>query len=136
MKLNNFLVSEGASLRNALLQIDANRHGVIFTTNLSGQVIGLATDGDIRRKLLGGSSLDESIALSANAEFVWATSDTSREMLLKKLDHRIRVIPLLDANRYLTGIVSRDHLPIQVEEPVYARSRSPVRISFGGGLVF
>jgi D-glycero-alpha-D-manno-heptose-7-phosphate kinase len=54
-------------------------------------------------------------------------------MLLKKLDHRIRVIPLLDANRYLTGIVSRDHLPIQAEEAVYARSRSPVRISFGGG---
>src|SRR3546814_18544405 len=52
---------------------------------------------------------------------------------MKELDHRIRVIPLLDANRQLVGIVSRDHLPVQLEEAVYARARSPVRISFGGG---
>lgn len=133
MQLNNFLISENASLRDALLQIEANHHGIVLTTDISGAVIGLATDGDIRRKLLDGSSLDEPIAASANAEFVWAAPDTPREMLLKKLDHRIRVVPFLDANRHLTGIVSRDHLPIQAEEPVYARSRSPVRISFGGG---
>jgi D-glycero-alpha-D-manno-heptose-7-phosphate kinase len=133
VQLNNFLILESASLRDALLQIEANHHGIILTTSSTGAVVGLATDGDIRRKLLEGSSLDEQIALIANAEFVWATSDAPREILLKKLDHRIRVIPLLDANRYLTGILSRDQLPIQAEEPVYARSRSPVRISFGGG---
>ncbi len=133
MQLNNFLIFERAPLRDALLQIDANHHGIVLTTTLAGAVIGLATDGDIRRKLLDGTSLDEPIASCANAEFVWAAPDTPREVLLKKLDHRIRVIPLLDANRRLAGIVSRDHLPIQAEEPVYARSRSPVRISFGGG---
>ena len=133
MQLNNFLISERASLRDALLLIEANHHGIIFTTNFSGAVVGLATDGDIRRKLLGGSSLDESVASIANVEFVWADPETPREMLLKKLGSRIRVIPQLDTNRYLTGIVSRDHFPIQAEERVYARSRSPVRISFGGG---
>lgn len=133
MQLKNFLISENASLREALLQIEANHLGIIFTTSMTGAVVGLATDGDIRRRLLDGTSLDERIALSANSEFVWATDETPREMLLKKLDHRIRVIPLLDVNRQLTGIISRDHLPIQAEEPVYARSRSPVRISFGGG---
>ncbi len=133
MQLNSFLISENAPLRDALLQIEANHHGIVLTTSVAGAVIGLATDGDIRRKLLEGSSLDESIAASANTDFVWALPDTPREMLLKKLDHRIRVIPLLDANRFLVGIISRDHLPIQAEEPVYARSRSPVRISFGGG---
>jgi D-glycero-alpha-D-manno-heptose-7-phosphate kinase len=133
VQLNSFLISENAPLRDALLQIEANHHGIVLTTSVAGAVIGLATDGDIRRKLLEGSSLDESIAASANTDFVWALPDTPREMLLKKLDHRIRVIPLLDANRFLVGIISRDHLPIQAEEPVYARSRSPVRISFGGG---
>ena len=133
MQLNNFLISESASLREALLLIEANHLGIILTTAPSGAVIGLATDGDIRRKLLEGYSLDDSIALIANAEFVWSAPDTSRETLLKKLDHRIRVIPLLDTNRRLAGIVSRDNLPVQAEEAVYARSRSPVRISFGGG---
>lgn len=133
MQLNNFLISANATLRDALLLIEANHHGIILTTNQLGAVVGLATDGDIRRKLLEGVSLDEPIAASANTAFMWATRDTPREMLLKKLDHRIKVIPILDADRKLIGIVSRDHLPVQAEEPVYARARSPVRISFGGG---
>ncbi len=133
MSLELFLISETASLRDALTQLDANHHGIILTTNSSGVTVGLATDGDVRRKLLEGASLDDAVASCANPNFVWADSATSRELLLKQLDHRIQVIPLLDADRRLTGIVSRDYLPVQVEEPVYARARAPVRISFGGG---
>lgn len=120
-------------MRDALALIESNHHGIILTTDPTGVVSGLATDGDIRRKLLDGGSLDEAIAFCANAEFLWEDPATTRELLMKKLDHRIRVIPLLDASHRLVGIVSRDHLPVQAEEAVYARARSPVRISFGGG---
>lgn len=133
MNLNLFLIPESASLRDALAQIEVNHHGMVLTTNASGMVTGLATDGDVRRRLLDGASLNDAIALCANPNFVWADRATPRELLLKQLDNRIHVIPLLDENRRLTGIVSRDHLPQQTEEPVYARARSPVRISFGGG---
>ena len=131
--LNLFLISELAPLREALVKIEANHHGIILTTSTSNKVSGLATDGDIRRKLLTGASLDDPISSCTNSEFVWADQTTSRELLLKQLEHRIRVIPLLDAARRLVGIVSRDYLPMQVEERTYARARSPVRISFGGG---
>ncbi len=133
MELSKFLIIASASLREALLKIEDNHHGIIFTTDQSDSVIGLATDGDLRRKLLEGASLDDPISACSNVDFIWASQNTPRESLLKKLDHRIKVIPLLDAKRNLTGIVSRDHLPIQAEEPVYARARAPVRISFGGG---
>ena len=133
MKLENFLIVASASIREALLRIEANNHGIVLTTDPTGAVVGLATDGDIRRKLLEGTSLEDQIAVCANAEFMWAARDTPREALLKKLDHRIKVIPILDAKGFLTGIISRDRLPIQTEEPVYSRARSPVRISFGGG---
>jgi D-glycero-alpha-D-manno-heptose-7-phosphate kinase len=133
LSLGLYLIPESSSLRQALTQIEANRHGIILTTNDSGAVVGLATDGDIRRKLLAGGSLEDRIASCANPDFVWADQLAPREILLKQLDQRIRVIPLLDAARGLTGIVSRDHLPVQVEERVYARARAPVRISFGGG---
>lgn len=133
MSFNLFLISELAPLREALVRIEANHHGIILTSNASDVVSGLATDGDIRRKLLAGASLDDPIASCTNADFVWADQATSRELLLKQLDHRIRVIPVLDAARRLVGIVSRDHLPMQGEERTYARARSPVRISFGGG---
>lgn len=133
MNRNLFLIPESASLRDALAQIEANHHGMVLITNASGMAMGLVTDGDLRRRLLDGASLDDAIALCANPNFVWADSTTPRELLLKQLDHHIHVIPLLDENRHLTGIVSRDYLPQQTEEPVYARARSPVRISFGGG---
>lgn len=133
MSLNLFLIAECASLREALIKIEANHHGIILTINSMEVVTGLATDGDIRRKLLEGASLDDPIASCTNSEFVWADQATPRELLLKQLDHRIRVIPLLNSVRRLAGIISRDHIPVPVEERTYARARSPVRISFGGG---
>lgn len=133
MNLDLFTISENASLRDALAQIEANHHGFVLTTNQAGMATGLATDGDVRRKLLEGASLADTIASCTNPNFVWADAASSRELLLKQLDNRIHVIPLLDANRRLTGIVSRDYLPTQTEEPIYARARAPVRISFGGG---
>jgi D-glycero-alpha-D-manno-heptose-7-phosphate kinase len=133
VNLDLFLISETASLREALAQLDANHHGIILTTNGAGRATGLATDGDVRRKLLDGGSLDDRIASCVNTDFVWADSSTPRELLLKQLDHRIQVIPLLDPSGKLVGIVSRDYLPVQSEEPIYARARAPVRISFGGG---
>jgi D-glycero-alpha-D-manno-heptose-7-phosphate kinase len=133
VQLENFLIHEDSPLREALLRIDTNRHGLIMTINSTGAVVGLATDGDIRSRLIEGGTLDDTIGSCANPNFVWADQATPREMLLKQLDHCIRVIPLLSTDRQLIGIVSRDHVPAQNEEAVYARARAPVRISFGGG---
>lgn len=133
MNLEFLTITKNAALREALARIEANHHGVIFGTDSTGMLIGLATDGDIRRKLLEGASLEDPINCCLNTEFVWADADTPRELLLKQLDHRIRVIPLLDASRCLVDVVSRDRMPMLIEEPVYARARSPVRVSFGGG---
>jgi len=133
MQLDIFLIAQDESLRDALSRIESNHHGVIFVTGVNGKVTGLATDGDIRRRLIEGGNLEDAISLCANPDFIWASPDTPRELLLKKLDHRIRVIPLLGAEGQLVGLISRDHLPVQAEGAVYARARAPVRISFGGG---
>ena len=131
--MDNFQINEHSSLRDALTLIDRNHHGVIFISNNDGVIIGVATDGDIRRKLLNGSSLADPIIYCSNPGFVWADQDTSRELLLKQLDQRIRVIPVLNSARHLIGIVSQNNLPIQSEGQTYARARAPVRVSFGGG---
>ena len=133
MKLDKFVVPASASMREALQHIESNHHGMIFITEPDGSVCGVATDGDIRRRMLAGGSLDDSVGTCANQDFVWEEPATPREILLKKLDHRIRVIPLLDSARCLVGLVSRNHIPIQDECAIYARARAPVRISFGGG---
>lgn len=133
MNLEVFTISAQAPLKAALEKIEANQHGLILTLDQFGAVIGLATDGDIRAGLIAGNTLEDCIGSLANLKFVWADSTTSRETLLKNFDRNIKVIPLLNSVRKLTGIVTRDNLPLQLEERTYARSRSPVRISFGGG---
>lgn len=133
MQLDKFLIHESATLREALARIELNANGIVFAADSDGCVTGVATDGDIRRELLNGSTLDAPLSRCVNPRFLSESPETPRETLLKKLDHRIRVIPILDAGRRLVGVVSRDHLPVLAEEAVYARARSPVRISFGGG---
>jgi D-glycero-alpha-D-manno-heptose-7-phosphate kinase len=133
MQLDQFTILETASLREALLRIESNHHGIIMSMDKDGRINGLATDGDIRRELLKGRTLNDPVSSCINPNFLFEDSATSREALLKKLDQRIRVIPLLNAERRLVGVVSRDHLPVRSEEAVFARARAPVRISFGGG---
>lgn len=133
MQLGSFTIQANASLRETLLQIEKNQHGLVFVVGSNESISAVATDGDIRRYLLKGGSLEDAVKESANIDFVWKKAGTPREDLLKALDQRIRVIPLLDEDKKLVGVVSRTHLPPQVEGIVYARSRAPVRISFSGG---
>lgn len=131
--LLQFVIEEKQSLRAALAQIDQNQHGIVLAVDAAGSVVGVATDGDIRRALLAGRTLDDSVRVCMNREFRWALSGTSHENLLKQLDQAIRLIPLLDPERRLIGVVTRDYLPVRGEERTYARARAPVRVSFGGG---
>ena len=133
MNLEDFQIIEGAPIREALAHISKNQHGMVLMVNVDGVVTGLATDGDIRERLIQDVSLEDPVGICANHDFVWADEQTPREMLLKQLDRSIRVIPVLDADKKLKTIVSREHLPVQVQERTFVRARAPVRISFGGG---
>ncbi len=133
MNINNFQIPSDRSLREAIELIDKNKSGTIFIIDKNSIVIGIATDGDIRRKLLEGSQLDDSLEGIYKDNFISYDLGTSREILIKKLDTVVSVIPLLDAEGRLVDIASRKHYPITKEEKIFAQSRAPVRISFGGG---
>ncbi len=131
--MESLQIIESASLKEALKKIDENGHGIVLTVDKNNEVKGLATDGDIRRKLLEGASLDDKLGDLPNKDFIFASQEASRESLLKQLDHNIRAIPILDKKKRLVDIVDRNYLPLRLEEPVFSRARSPVRVSFGGG---
>jgi D-glycero-alpha-D-manno-heptose-7-phosphate kinase len=133
MTLEQFQIHSGATLREAIERIDQNHHGLVMVRGHDGAIIGLATDGDIRRKLLSDASLDDLIDGCCSRNFVWANRATPREMLLKQLDRRVRLIPILDESHRLVDFVTRDKMPLSEESQVYARARSPARVSFGGG---
>lgn len=133
MNLENYLISQSSTIRDALIKIECNHNGFIILHDLDFRVIGICTDGDIRRKLMDGITVNDSILNCINSNFVKAKSDTPRELLLKQLDHKIKIIPILDEEDRLISIVSKDFIPEKKEQKVFARAKSPVRISFGGG---
>ncbi len=133
MKIEHFLIDGNSSIKDALTKIDRNSFGIIFSKRKSGEVYGVATDGDIRRSLIAGLGLDDKLDKCINKKFYWENENVSRESLIKKLDHKIKVIPILDSKMHLIDVITKENLPEIIERPVYARSKSPVRISFGGG---
>ena len=133
MKIENFVIRGRSSIREALQSINQNKHGLVFVSCDGNTVKGVATDGDVRRHLLNGGLITDPISSCTNKDFYWESVGTARELLLKKLDSKIKVIPLLNAQGELVEVFSRDIAPAAVEGSVYARARAPVRISFAGG---
>jgi D-glycero-alpha-D-manno-heptose-7-phosphate kinase len=126
-------IAETETIEEAFRRLNINMLGILFAEDAVGRVVGAVTDGDIRRKLLDGSSIREQVATCINRNFVWAPAGGPREQILKLLDQRVHVIPILDAERRLIDVFSRDLFQLDEENEVFARARSPVRISFSGG---
>ncbi len=133
MKIDLFVIPGTATIKEALEKISENRGGFILSQTDDGKIYGLATDGDIRSGLLKGATLESPIDTLVNRNFFYGNIDTPNELLLKRLDSKIKVIPILDANSKLMSILTRDHLPEKAEVRTFYRAKSPVRVSFGGG---
>ena len=133
MRLENYLINQKESILNALKKIELNHNGVIIAHDDDKKVIGIATDGDIRRKLLDDPNMNDPISKCLNNKFISSNENTPREFLLKQLDHNIRIIPVLDSQKKLISIVTRDYFPEVQQKKIFARAKSPVRVSFGGG---
>lgn len=126
-------IAETETIEEAFRRLNINMLGILFAEDADGRVVGAVTDGDIRRKLLDGSSIRDQVATCVNRKFVWAPAGGPREQILKLLDQRVHVVPILDAEHRLIDVFSRDLFQLDEENEVFARARSPVRISFSGG---
>lgn len=126
-------IAETETIEEAFRRLNVNKLGILFAEDVGGRVVGAVTDGDIRRKLLDGSSIRGQIATCVNRNFVWARAGAPREQILKLLDQRVHVVPILDTGHRLVDVFSRDLFQLDEENEVFARARSPVRVSFSGG---
>jgi D-glycero-alpha-D-manno-heptose-7-phosphate kinase len=106
--------------------------GVIIDQD--GKCCGVVTDGDIRRKVLNGISINMPIAEAMNSKFVFTKPGDSPHEILRLFDHRINNIPVIDERGELVDLlqISNFNASARVEHKII-RSRVPVRISFSGG---
>ncbi|MBI4354223.1 MAG: nucleotidyltransferase family protein [Candidatus Omnitrophica bacterium] len=120
--LATLCVSQDQALYPAVVQMDANRLGIVLVVDGQRRLIGTITDGDIRRALLTKLALEQPIRslLARKAGTPYATPITARMgqesgaylALLKR--HGILHLPLLDEADRVVGVVTMEEfLPNQ-----------------------
>ena len=106
MKIDKYLINKNETIKSALKKIDGNHLGIIFIED-DNKVVGVATDGDIRRFMLKENNLDSVIYGCMNKDFFYLNdSDVTNNLILESLNDRIKVIPVLNAKRNLVSVVS------------------------------
>lgn len=113
-ELSKFIVSPDNSIRQLIAFIDRNEKGIALVVDKDQKLLGTITDGDIRRALLEGQSLDEPVSKLIAKKFqpsypkpVTARLGTQRAELLQLMqDRAVRQVPLLDANGRVSDLVT------------------------------
>ena len=84
------------SLIQAMKIINENAMGVVFVIDDKSKLCGVITDGDIRRSLLNDFGLDVKIERILTGEFTFGKVGESYDSLLKKISHKVKVIPIVN----------------------------------------
>ena len=108
----------GQSIRDVVENLNESMLRTCFVTE-GDRVIGSISDGDIRRGLLAGHTLDSQLDTIMNPDFVCATVGMSPAEIHRLFRQGIDVIPLLSTSGALVDLVrrSRGSTLIPVAEP-------------------
>ncbi len=98
-----------SSMRKVLEAVNAFPAGIAFIIDNDEKLCGIITDGDFRRLLLAGRTLDEAIRKEDLHNFVSAQKGEDVKTLIQKTDKKIRIIPILDEKGRPVDFFQFDH---------------------------
>ena len=101
----NTLIGPGCSVREALVIIDKEAlRGAIVVDNKT-KLLGVVSDGDIRRGLLAGISLDDSVDKIMNCNPTVASLNMNKDQLIELMESKsILSIPVINDERVVVGL--------------------------------
>src|ERR671937_3302251 len=128
-QLADALVRQGATLREVLTAMTRSARQVALIVDADRRLLGLMTDGDARKALLRGHTLDAPVDAVMNRRPVVASAGVSRDEALATMRSRsIRYVPVLDATGIVVELLRLEDL-LTPAEPL----RNVVVIMAGGG---
>jgi dTDP-glucose pyrophosphorylase/CBS domain-containing protein len=100
------LVAPSASVREALETITKNSRQAVMVVAADGRLVGIVTDGDIRRGFLRGVTIDGQVGELMNRQPVTAPVGVARDEALALLQRRnLRHLPVVDASGRLVDVI-------------------------------
>ena len=104
--LEKLTVGPDTPLRDAMAALDAGACGVVLIVDRDGELLGLATDGDIRRAILRGVELAAPIRDVANQRPHTARMEDPQASVVRLMHkHSLRHMPIVDADGWLVDLV-------------------------------
>jgi dTDP-glucose pyrophosphorylase len=120
-KWQNTLIGPDFTIRAALQVIDKEALRGAVVVSKTRELLGIVSDGDIRRGILAGVSLDSCVSEVMNTNPTIATKDASKQQLIKLMEAKeILSIPLVE-NGIVIGLHTlHDSLLVpKIDNPVF-----------------
>lgn len=123
----NVCIYENATIRDALIAIDSEPLRVALVVNWKNDLVGVISDGDIRRGILNGLRVQDEISEIINKNPITAQSNTPQAQLVDTMNELdILFIPILEGQK-LVGLETLHDALINKE-----KLENPVFIMAGG----
>jgi dTDP-glucose pyrophosphorylase len=130
------LIDKNFSIKEALRRLDETAEKVLFVVDNKNKLLGALTDGDVRRYLLSGESLQGDISniFNDSPKFIYEKDllpDEVKELFLK---YKLALLPVLDSNNKICQIIKWESLFSKDEHIVIKKKKIklPVVIMAGG----
>lgn len=109
IKLKSLLVSPDISVKQAMHKLNETAEKILFVTDKDDMLLGTITDGDIRRGIINGKQLTETIKVIMSKKFFSINSgnpDFKKEARDIMQRHFIEHIPIITDNGLIIDVIS------------------------------
>lgn len=104
-QLNKYTIKPQHTLTDAIKKITLNKKQFVLIIDKADCLLGILTDGDIRRGILKGFSLNDTVNKIMNTTPLTAsTKETSRQIINKMTIKKVKQCPIIDKKKKLKGI--------------------------------
>ncbi|MEK6939124.1 MAG: NAD-dependent epimerase/dehydratase family protein [Nanoarchaeota archaeon] len=129
-----YFVNENTDIKGVMSVIDRNSIRMAIVADAQRTLIGVVTDGDIRRAILRGFSIHDPISMILNKNPFFATVDTPTQVLFEQFrKERYFGIPVVDENRRVIDLAFPDSGSFSFLSKSVKKSRPMEKILVIGG---
>ena len=116
---SNLIINDSMTIKDALIKLQDNKKRFLICTDSDNTIVGVITDGDIRRAFLNGLSLDDKASDIMTKSFEYLNIDSlfHRVCELFKMD-KIYFLPIVDNNMNLINIITKKQFHITLLENI------------------
>lgn len=101
------IVAENITLREAASTLNEVLHKIVLVVSSDSKLVGTLTDGDLRRGLLSGANLEDTVQRWMNRSYIAATDSASAVELISQMKSKdIHEIPILDDEGIVRGLIA------------------------------